>query len=156
MNPADEEKTSFITPLGLYCYRVMSFGLRNAGAMYQRLVTIMFRDQLGKSMEAYIDDMVVKSREPETHLDDLRQTFNILRKYQLKLNASKCAFGVSSDKFLGHLVTRRGIEADPDQITALQSLQSPRTTKEVQKLTGMIAALNRFVSRSSDKCRPFF
>ena len=109
----------------------MPFGLRNAGATYQRLVTIMFKDQLGKSMEAYIDDMVVKSREPETHLDDLRQTFNILRKYRLKLNASKCAFGVSSGKFLGHLVTRRGIEADPDQITTLQSLQSPRTTKEV-------------------------
>ena len=116
----------------------------------------MFRDQLGKSMEAYIDDMVVKSREPETHLDDLRQTFNTLRKYQLKLNAAKCVFGVSSGKFLGHPVTRRGIEADPDQITALRSLQSPRTTKEVQKLTGMISALNRFVSRSSDKCRPFF
>ena len=82
----------------------------------------MFKDQLGKSMEAYIDDMIVKYREPETHLDDLRQTFNILRKYKLKLNASKCAFGVSSGKFLGHLVTRRGIEADPDQITALQSL----------------------------------
>ena len=95
MNPADEDKTSFITPLGLYCYRVMPFGMRNAGATYQRLVTIMFRDQLGKSMEAYIDDMVVKSREPETHLDDLRQTFNVLRKYKLKLNASKCAFGVS-------------------------------------------------------------
>ena len=105
MNPADEEKTSFITPLGLYYYRVMPFGLRNAGATYQRLVTIMFRDQLGKSMEAYIDDMFVKSREPETHLDDLRQTFNVLRKYQLKLNASKCAFRVSSGKFLGHLVT---------------------------------------------------
>ena len=131
----DEEKTSFITPLGLYYYRVMPFGLRNVGAMYQRLVTILFRDQLGKSMEAYIDDMVIKSREP-----DLRQTFNILRKYQLKLNASKCAFGVSSGKFLGHLVTRREIEVDPDQITALQSLQSPRTTKEVQKLTGMVAA----------------
>ena len=94
MNPADEEKTSFITPLGLYCYRFMQFGLRNAGATYRRLVTIMFRDQLGKSMEAYIDDMVVKSREPETHLDDLRQTFYILRKYKLKLNASKCAFEI--------------------------------------------------------------
>ena len=80
MNPADEEKTSFITPLELYCYRVMPFGLRNAGATYQRLVTIMFRDQLGKSMEAYIHDMVVKSRETETHLDDLRQTFNVDRK----------------------------------------------------------------------------
>ena len=119
MNLADEEKTSFITPLGLYCYRVMPFGLRNAGATYQRSVTIMFSDQLGESMVAYIDDMVVKSKEPETHLDDLMRTFSILRKYQLNLNAAKCAFGVSSGKFLGHLVTRRGIEVDPDQITSL-------------------------------------
>ena len=73
-------------------------------------------------MEAYIDDMVVKSKETGTHLDDLKRTFNTLRRYQLKLNAAKCTFGVSSGKFLGHLVTRRGIEADPDQITALQSL----------------------------------
>ena len=82
MNPTDKEKTSFITPLGLYYYRVMPFGLRNVGATYQRLVTIMFKDQFGKRMEAYIDDMVVKSKEPKTHLDDLRRTFNILRKYQ--------------------------------------------------------------------------
>ena len=107
-------------------------------------------------MEAYTDDMVVKSSEPETHLDDLGRTFNVLRKYQLKLNAAKCVFGVSSGKFLRHLVTQSGIEVDPDQITSLQSLQCFRTTKEVQKLTGMIAALNRFVSRSSDKCRLFF
>ena len=156
MNTADKEKTSFITLLGLYCYRVILFGLRNAGATYQRLVMSMFKDQLGKSMEAYIDDMVVKSSESKTHLDDLKRTFDVLRKYQLKLNTAKCVFGVSSGKFLGHLVARRGIEVDPDQITTLQSLQSPRMTKEVQKMMGMIAALNQFVSRSLDKCRPFF
>jgi hypothetical protein len=100
--------------------------------------------------------MVVKSREKRDHIANLKETFEILREYRLKLNASKCAFGVSSGKFLGHLVTRRGIEANPDQIAALQRLQSPRTTKEVQRLTGMAAALNRFISRSSDKCKPFF
>ena len=90
----------------------MPFGLRNAGATYQRLVTKMFKGQIGKTMEVYIDDMVVKSKKAETHLADLLQTFSILRQYSLKLNASKCVFGVSSGKFLGHLVTRRGIEAD--------------------------------------------
>ena len=80
----------------------------------------------------------------------------ILREHGLKLNAKKCAFGVGSGRFLGHMVTIRGIEADPNQITALQNLQPPRTIKEVQKLTGMAAALNQFISRSSDKCRPFF
>ena len=156
MHGPDEEKTSFITPRGLYCYRVMPFGLRNAGATYQRLATLMFRDLLGKTMEVYIDDMVVKSKEKADHIADLKVTFDILRQFQLKLNASKCAFGVSSGKFLGHLVTERGIEANPDQITALQTLESPKTTKEVQKLTGMAAALNRFISHSSDRCRPFF
>lgn len=107
-------------------------------------------------MEVYIDDMVVKSKMKPDHLADLKVTFNILREYQLKLNASKCAFGVSSGKFLGHLVTKRGIEANPDQITALQNLQSLGTTKEVQRLTGMAAALNRFISKSSDRCMPFF
>ena len=125
----DQEKTSFITPRGLYCYSVMPFGLRNAGATYQRLATIMFKRLLGKTMEVYIDDMVVKSKSQRGHITDLQEAFDILRKYKLKLNASKCAFGVGSGKFLGHLVTLRGIEANPDQITALQKLQSPKTTK---------------------------
>ncbi|XXG54223.1 hypothetical protein AAC387_Pa03g2164 [Persea americana] len=153
---ADQEKTAFITPRGTYCYKVMPFGLKNAGATYQRLVTKMFQAQLGKTVEVYIDDMVVKSKRSQGHLTDLRQIFGILHQYQLKLNASKCAFGVGSGKFLGSLVTRRGIEANPDQITAIQELQCPTSAKQVQRLTGMAAALNRFISRASDKCRPFF
>ena len=111
---ADQDKTAFITPRGTYCYKVMPFGLKNAGATYQRLVTKMFQAQLGKTVEVYIDDMVVKSKRSQDHLTDLRQIFDILRQFQLKLNASKCAFGVGSGKFLGSLVTRRGIEANPD------------------------------------------
>ena len=110
----DEEKTSFITPRGTYCYKVSPFGLKNAGATYQRLVTPIFGNQIGKTVEVYIDDMVVKSKKSQDHLTDLNQTFEILKQYQLKLNASKCAFGVGSGKFLGSLVTRRGIEADPN------------------------------------------
>ncbi|XXG46965.1 hypothetical protein AAC387_Pa02g1687 [Persea americana] len=153
---ADQEKTAFITPRGTYCYKVMPFGLKNARATYQRLVTQMFGAQLGKTVEVYIDDMVVKSKRSQDHLTDLRQIFGILHRYQLKLNASKCAFGVGSGKFLGSLVTRKGIEANPDQITAIQELQCPTSAKQVQWLTGMAAALNRFISRASDKCRPFF
>ncbi|XXG47633.1 hypothetical protein AAC387_Pa02g2247 [Persea americana] len=134
----------------------MPFGLKNAGATYQRLVTKMFQAQLGKTVEVYIDDMVVKSKRLQDHLADLSEIFDILRQSQLKLNASKCAFGVGSGIFLGSLVTRKGIEANPDHIAAIQDVQSPTSVKQVQRLTGMAAALNRFISRASDKCRPFF
>ena len=149
----DQEKTAFITPRGIFCYKVMPFGLKNAGATYQRMVTKMFSELLGKTVEVYIDDMVVKSTD---HVGDLRKVFEILRKHNLKLNAMKCTFGIGSGKFLGFLVTQRGIEANPDQIAAIQELQPPRNVREVQRLTGMAAALNRFISKSADRCRPFF
>ena len=116
----------------------------------------MFKDQIGKTMEIYIDDMVVKSKLSQNHLKDLTETFRILRLHKLKLNASKCVFGVGSGKFLGFMVSHRGIEVNPDQIKAIQELKAPQTHKEVQRLTGMIAALNRFISRSADRCQPFF
>lgn len=90
------------------------------------------------------------------HVKDLESTFEVLRKYKLRLDAAKCSFGVGSGKFLGYMVTHRGIEVNPDQIRAINELQAPRNPKEVQKLTGMTAALNRFISRSADRCRPFF
>ena len=111
MYSPDEEKTAFLTSKGLYCYREMLFWLKNTGATYQRLVTKMFSHLLGRTVEVYIDDMIVKTREPKDHLGDLRAVFDILKTYRLQLNASKCAFGVGSSKFLGYLVTRRGIEA---------------------------------------------
>ena len=101
----DQEKTAFITSQGLYCYNVMPFRLKNAGATYQRLVNKMFSNQIGRNMEMYIDDMLVKSKEELTHLNDLRETFATLRQYQMKLNPSKCAFGVTSGKFLGFMVS---------------------------------------------------
>ena len=156
MNPTDQEKIAFITPKGIFCYKVMPFGLKNAGATYQRMITKMFTLQLGKTVEVYIDDMVVKNILSEDHLRDLRSVLDTLRRHRLKLNASKCAFGVGSGKFLGFMVTQRGIEANPDQIFAILDLKPPRTVREVQKLTGMTAALNRFISRSVEKCRPFF
>ena len=152
----DQEKTTFVTPTGNYHYKVISFGLKNAGSTYQRMMTRMFELQLGKSIEIYVDDMVVKNKVVSKHLGDLSNTFNVLRKHKLRLNASKCSFGVRLGKFLGYMITHRGLEVNPDQIKAINDLKPPRNTKNVQKLTGMIAALNRFISRSADRCRPFY
>ena len=134
----------------------MPFGLKNAGATYQRLVNQMFKKQIGRNVEVYVDDILVKSRKEEDHLDDLREAFNTLRQYHMKLNPSKCAFGVSSGKFLGFIVSQRGIEANPEKVRAILEMSSPRTIKEVQSLIGRVAALNRFVSKATDKCFPFF
>ena len=116
----------------------------------------MFESQLGKNIKVYIDDMVVKSNEVSDHVDDLENIFGTLRKHKLHLNASKCSFGVGSGKFLGYIVTHQRIEVNPNQVKAISNLQPPWNPKEVQKLTGMIVALNRFVSRSADRCKPFF
>ena len=156
MDPDDQEKTSFVTAQGTYCYRVMPFGLKNAGATYQRLVNRMFRKQIGATMEVYIDDMLVKSTTTDLHIAHLSEAFQILRNYNMKLNPAKCAFGVSAGKFLGFIVNHRGIEANPDKIKAVLDMPSPSGIKEVQRLTGRIEALSRFVSRASDKCQPFF
>jgi hypothetical protein len=114
LNSEDQEKTAFITPKGIFCYQVILFRLKNARSMYQRMVTKMFFQQIEKIVEVYVDDMVVKSLREEEHLDDLRNVFDTLRCHHLKLNASKYAFGVGSRKFLGFMVTQRGIEANPD------------------------------------------
>ena len=152
----NQEKTAFVTPIKNYHYKVMPFGLKNAGSTYQRMMTRMFEPQLGKNIEIYIDDMVVKSKVVSEHLRDLDSTFGVLRKHKLRLSASKCSFGVGSGKFLGYMVTYKGIEVKPDQIKAINDLKLPQNAKEVQKLIGMIAALNRFISRSADRCKPFY
>ena len=123
MHPPDAEKKFFITPHGLYCYNVMPFGLKNVGATYQRLVPKMFRPLLCSTMEVYIDDMLVISKQRPDHVDNLQQTFDLLREYGMKLNPLKYAFGVSVDRFLGFMVTQRGIETNPAQLKAI--LQSP-------------------------------
>ena len=116
----------------------------------------MFEPRLGKNIEIYVDDMVVKSKVDTEHLEDLGDIFDVLRRHKLRLNTSKCSFDVGSGKFLGYMVTHRGIEVNPDQIKAIRDLKLPRNAKEVQRLTGIIAALNRFISRSADRCRPFY
>ena len=131
----------------------MPFGLKNAGATYQRLVNRMFQKQIGTT---YIDDMLVKSTTAELHIAHLSEAFQILREYNMNLNPAKCAFGVSAGKFLGFIVNNRGIKANPDKIKAVLDMPPPSSIKEVQRLTRRIAALSRFVSRASDKCQPFF
>ena len=152
----DQEKTVFVTPIGNYYYKVMPFGLKNTGSTYQRMMSRMFESQLEKNIEIYIDDMVVKSKVVSEHLGDFGDILEVLRKYKLRLNASKCSFGVGSGKFLGYMVTHRRIEVNPDQIKAINNLQSPRNPKKVQKLIGMAVDLNRFISRLANRCRPFF
>ena len=142
-------------PTKNYQYKLMPFKLKNARSTYQRMMTRMFKPQLGKNIEVYIDDMVVKSKIESEHVNDLRNIFEILRKHKLRFNASKCSFDVSLGKFLGYMVTHRGIETSPDQIKAINNLQPPRNPKEVQKLTGMTTVLNCFISQSANKCRPF-
>ena len=105
MYPPNEEKIAFITPHGLYCYKVMPFGLKNIGGTYQRLMTKIFKPLIGHMVEAYIDDIMVKSRTRGEHDQHLEEVFHLLRKYDMKLNPSKCAFGVSASKFLGFMVT---------------------------------------------------
>ena len=136
MDEADQEKTSFVTSQGLFCYEVMPFGLKNAGATYQRLVNHMLRPQIGRNVEVYVDDMLVKSLDVGRHLDDLQETFNTLRWYNMKLNPSKCAFGVALGKFLGFMVSHKGIEANPEKIKSILDMKPSQNIKEIQSFTG--------------------
>ena len=117
----DQEKTTFVTPIRNYHLKVMPFGLKNTGSTYQRMMTRMFESRLGKNIEIYIDDMVVKSKAVSEHVGDLGDIFEILRKHKLLLNASKCSFDVGSGKFLGYMVTHLGIEVNSDQVKAINS-----------------------------------
>ncbi|CAA0837944.1 Unknown protein, partial [Striga hermonthica] len=156
MDPEDSEHTLFYSARGLYCYTMMSFGLKNAGATYQRLVNKMFATMIGRTMEVYVDDMLVKSVHASDHITHLQDMFDVLRSYSMVLNPKKCTFGVKSGKFLGYMVSQRGIEANPAKIKAIQDLTPPTSVKGVQALTGRLAALNRFISKSTDRCKPFF
>ncbi|XP_012856903.1 PREDICTED: uncharacterized protein LOC105976155 [Erythranthe guttata] len=134
--PDDRDNGSFITDQGIYCYKVMPFGLKNAGATYQRLVNTMFAELNGRNMEVYIDDMLVKSTKAENHLKDLEECFAILREYKMKLNPSKCSFGVKGGKFLGYMISQRGIEVIQAKIGALINMDHPKSIKNVQQLNG--------------------
>ncbi|RVW87897.1 Retrovirus-related Pol polyprotein from transposon 17.6 [Vitis vinifera] len=134
MAPEDMEKTAFITEWGTYCYRVMPFGLKNAGATYQRAATTLFHDMMHRDVEVYVDDMIVKSRGRADHLDALERFFERIRKFRLRLNPKKCTFGVTSGKLLAWAYSsERGIEVDPDKIKAILDMPVPKTEKEIRK-----------------------
>ena len=152
----DQEKTTFISPDANFHYTVMPFGLKNAGTTYQRMMTRMFRDKIGRTMEVYIDGMVAKSKREVQHIDDLKEVFEMLRQQKLRLNADKCAFEVGASKFLGYMITNRGIEVNPDQIEAVKRLKPPSNRKEVQVLTSMLTALYHFISKFAERCHLFY
>ncbi|GJS89967.1 putative nucleotidyltransferase, ribonuclease H [Tanacetum coccineum] len=152
----DEEKTAFYTEQGTYCYMKMPFGLKNAGATYQRLVDSTFQSQIGRNLEAYVDDMVIKSKDEKDLLADIAETFENLKAINMKLNPKKCSFGVEEGKFLGYMVTSEGIRANPKKTKAISDLTSPKTLKEMQSLSGKLASLNRFLAKSAERALPFF
>ncbi|RVW12040.1 Transposon Ty3-G Gag-Pol polyprotein [Vitis vinifera] len=154
MAPEDMEKTSFITEWGTYCYRVMPFGLKNAGATYQRAATTLFHDMMHRDVEVYVDDMIVKSRDRSDHLAALERFFERIRQFRLRLNPKKCTFGVTSGKLLGYMVSERGIEVDPDKIRAILDMPAPRTEREVRGFLGRLHASVPSRGSESTCCHP--
>jgi hypothetical protein len=152
----DEEKTAFITPYGVFCYQVMPFSLKNAGATYQRMMQNCLGSQIGCSIQVYIDDVVITTRKEESLISDSAETFDNLNRYKLKLNPTKCSFGVSAGQLLGFLVSARGIEANPEKIQAILTMGKQTKLHDVQKLAGRVAALSRFVARLGEKALPFY
>jgi len=156
MHPRDECKTVFMTELSCYCYTVMPFGLKNAGATYQRLMDRVRAPMIGRNVQAYVDDVVVTSQVKDQHVVDLEELFTTIAKYKLKLNPEKCVFKVEASKFLGFLLTERGLEANPEKCNEILAMRSPISVKEVQQLTWRMAALSRFVLVGGDKGHPYF
>jgi ribonuclease HI len=145
MSPKDAEKTAFRTPIGNFYYTVMPFGLKNAGATYQRTMTAMFHDMMHCEIEDYVDDIVVKSKTRGDHFGILKNVFERCRLYKLKMNPLKCAFGVSAGKFLGFLVHQRGIDVDPARASAIATMKPPTTHKELKSFLGKLSYIRRFI-----------
>ncbi|KAI3493481.1 hypothetical protein L1887_41873 [Cichorium endivia] len=156
MKKEDEEKTAFYTDRGTFCYQKMPFGLKNAGATYQRLVDRIFRNQIGRNIEVYVDDMVIKSQETLALTADIEETFKTLEETKMKLNPSKCVFGVEEGQFLGYYVTNQGVLPNPAKLQDTIETKTPTTVKEMQGLNGKLTALGRFIAKSAEKALPLF
>jgi hypothetical protein len=156
MKESDQLATSFITPFGMYCYTTMPFGLRNAGAIYQRCMNHVFGEHIGRTVEAYVDDIIVKTRKASDLLSDLETTFKCLRAKGMKLNPEKCVFGVPRGMLLGFIVSERGIEANPEKIAAITNMGPIKDLKGVQRVMGCLVALSRFISRLGEKGLPLY
>jgi hypothetical protein len=156
MKTEDEPKTSFITPSGTYCYLRMPEGLKNAVESFSRMTAKVLHSQIGINVLTYVDDIIVKSMKQENHIANLQETFANFRQAGVKSNPEKCVFGVKKGKFLGCLVSTKGIEAIPNKIEAILRMEPPSTKKGAQRLLGRLASLNRFISRSTERILPFF
>jgi hypothetical protein len=156
MEKEDEPRTSFITPSGTYCYLRMPEGLKNARGSFSIMTSKVLCTQIGRNVLTYVDDIIVKSTKQENHIADLQVTFANFKKAGLKLNQKNCVFGVMKGKFLGCLVSIKGIEANPNKIEAILWMEPPKSRKGAQRLTGRLASLNRFISRSAERNLPFF
>ncbi|RDX68156.1 Retrovirus-related Pol polyprotein, partial [Mucuna pruriens] len=146
----DKEKITFITLWGTFYYKVMSFGLKNASATYERAMVALFHDMMHKEIKVYVDDMIAKSKTPEQHIEDLRKLFIRLQKYKLRLNPAKCTFSVKSGKLFGFMVNKRGIEVDPDKVKVISEMSVPKTESEIR---GFLA---QFISQLTATCNPIF
>ena len=145
MAPKDVEKTAFRTPMGNFYYTVMPFRLKNAGVTYQRAMTTIFHDMMHQELEDYMDDIVVKSKKREVHFYVLKKVFQRCRAFKLRMNPLKCAFGVSSGKFLGFLVHSRGIDVDPAKATTIATMRPPVTVKELKSFLGKVSYIWRLI-----------
>jgi hypothetical protein len=156
MKESDQLATSFITPYGTYCYVTMPFGLINAGATYQRTMQKCLADQIGCNIHAYVDDIAVMSKNQDGLIADLQETSNNLRKYNMMLNPTKCIFGVPAGQLLGFIISHRGIEVNLEKIKAILDISRPNDLKDIQRLTGCMVAVSRFISRLGEKALPLY
>jgi hypothetical protein len=157
MAKEDASKTAFICPgfIGFFEWVVMTFGLKNAGATYERAMNLIFHELLGNTVEVYIDDIIVKSAEFSSHIAGLCKAFDKMCRYGLKMNPRKCAFGVSAGKFLGFIIHEHGIEIEPDRIKSIRNVGPPTCKVEVQKFLGKVNYLRRFISNLAGKIDAF-
>ena len=146
MAPKDMTKTTFTTEWRIYCYMVMSFGLKHAGATYQRMAMALLHDMMHNEVEVYVDDMIVKSKDRENHTTNLRKFFERIKEYRLRLNPQKCTFRVTAGKLLEFLVSDRGVEVDPSNIKVILEIPPPKSEKEIKGFLGQLQYISRFIS----------
>lgn len=156
MRTENEDKTTFVTDQGTFCFRVMPFGLRNAYATFQRIIDKVFKEQIRLDVEVYVDDILVRSENVGYHLKYLQETFGNLSRVGLKLKVEKCAFGVTEGKFLSYMIMKEFIKPYLEKVQEVVVMEAPKTQKEVQRLNGGIATLSRHIPRFVDRCKHFF
>jgi hypothetical protein len=156
LTEVDQPATTFIGPFSCFCYVKMSFGLKNVGATYQWYMQFCFTEQIGHNLEVYVNDTMIKSQKSGNLISDLEETFNNIRRFNIKLNLEKCTFGVPQGKLLGYIITMRDIEANPAKISTIAEMSPVRNVKDVQRLMGCLAALCGFVSRLGERWLPVY